>query len=89
MEEKLADPVFQKKETYGRFPGISAVKCRVTTECLPTVDLGENFDRATINDYLSDHPGGFMVAANQHHAERVVLPNNENIKILDRTENHR
>ena len=89
IEEKLAEPVFHKKETYGRFPGIAVVKCRVASEGLPTVDMGESFDWAAVNTNLSDHPGGFIVAANQHHYERVVLPHDENIKLLDHGENYR
>ena len=53
------------------------------------MDLGETFDRATVNNALETRSGGFIAVANKHYGERVVLPNNENVKILDPAENHR
>ena len=79
-EEQLNDPVFEKEETYARFPGIQSGKCWAATERLMTIDLGINFDHPTIARNLRDHPMGFIATANDHQNEVVVLPNREKVQ---------
>ena len=89
VEKKLTDPVFLKRETYGNFPGIRTRKCRVATNGLPAIDLGEIFDTAVVASMLARYPEGFIVSDNEYHCERVVLPNRKNIKIIEPAGNSR
>ena len=85
-EQKLADPVFQQAETYRRFPGIKPEKCWAETETLPTINIGNSFTQETIARHLAANPRGFVVSENDHHSSRVVLPNKDNVKVLDGSE---